>query len=209
MSCCDGGCAPPSNHDRGQRTVLWAVLAINVLVFLGEFGTGLWAGSTALQSDSLDSLGDAIIYGVSLAVVGASLRARSRAALLKGWVQLLFAAFVLVEVARAVTHGAHPITQLMVAAAALAFVANGTCMGLLSRFRDHDLNMRSVWLCSRNDVISNAAVLVTAGLINVTGWGWLDPLFGGGVALLFTVTGIKVIRASQQELARLAGPSGA
>ena len=180
--------------------MLWTVLVINVLIFLGEFGSGWWGHSTALQSDSLDSLGDAIVYGVSLIVVGGSLRARSGAALLKGVVQLAFAGLILVEVVHKWVDGSAPIPTIMAWAAGLALVANGACLLLLSPFRSHDLNMRSVWLCSRNDVVGNAAVLLTTGLIALTHAFWLDWVLGGAVALLFAVTGVRIVAAALRDL---------
>jgi Co/Zn/Cd efflux system component len=200
MSCCD--CKPdrPIANDDAQRRVLWAVLLINILIFVGEFGAGVWGRSTALQSDSLDSLGDAIVYGVSLMVIGGTFRARAGAALLKGVVQLAFAAAILAEVVHKVLTGASPVPAVMAWAAAAALLANGSCMLLLAPYRAQDLNMRSVWLCSRNDVVSNLAVLLTTALLAVTHWAWLDLVFGGAVALLFAVTGAQVVAAATRDL---------
>ena len=200
MPCCDCDHPAPPAHEHRQRRVLWTVLVINVLIFLGEFGSGWWGHSTALQSDSLDSLGDAIVYGVSLIVVGGSLRARSGAALLKGVVQLAFAGLILVEVVHKWVDGSAPIPTIMAWAAGLALVANGACLLLLSPFRSHDLNMRSVWLCSRNDVVGNAAVLLTTGLIALTHAFWLDWVLGGAVALLFAVPGVRIVAAALRDL---------
>jgi Co/Zn/Cd efflux system component len=175
---------------------LWVVLAINVAIFLGEFGAGVWANSTALQGDSLDSLGDALVYGLSLVVLGRSLRARAGATLVKGGIQLVFAGAVLAEVGRKLIVGAEPLPAIMAVAASVALIANLICLALLTRFRRHDINMRSVWLCSRNDVIGNASVLLTTTLIAWTGWRWLDLVFGAGMALLFVRTGINVLSAA-------------
>ncbi|MGN2246084.1 cation transporter [Frateuria sp. GZRR35] len=169
------------------------MLAINIFIFLAEFGAGVWADSTALQGDSLDSLGDALVYGLSLMVLGRSLRARAGAALAKGGTQLVFAGAVLAEVARKLIVGAAPLPSVMAVAASVALIANVTCLALLTRFRRDDINMRSVWLCSRNDVIGNAGVLLTTALIAWTGWRWLDLIFGAGLALLFLRTGIEVL----------------
>ncbi|WP_448098131.1 cation transporter [Luteibacter yeojuensis] len=200
MPCCDCESTGESlARSRAQRRVLWTVLGINVAIFVGEFGAGVWADSTALQGDSLDSLGDALVYAVSLVVVGRSLRSRAGAALMKGFVQLLFAGLVLAEVIHKLIVGLAPLPGVMAVAASLALLGNGACLALLTRFRSHDINMRSVWLCSRNDVIGNAGVLVTTGLIAWTRWPWLDLLFGGALALLFARTGVHVVSAAWQE----------
>jgi Co/Zn/Cd efflux system component len=194
MPCCE--CESTGQalvQSKVQRRVLWAVLAINIFIFLAEFGAGVWADSTALQGDSLDSLGDALVYGLSLMVLGRSLRARAGAALAKGGTQLVFAGAVLAEVARKLIVGAAPLPSVMAVAASVALIANVTCLALLTRFRRDDINMRSVWLCSRNDVIGNAGVLLTTALIAWTGWRWLDLIFGAGLALLFLRTGIEVL----------------
>jgi Co/Zn/Cd efflux system component len=194
MGCCDcGGTAETLAKQAAQRRVLWLVLAINLLIFGGEFGAGIWAASTSLQGDSLDSLGDALVYGLSLLVVGRSLRARSGAALSKGTLQALFALAVLLEVLHKALAGSMPVAQIMLVAAALAMLGNLACLWLLTRWRGDAINMRSVWLCSRNDVIGNAGVLLTAGLILLTGWRWLDLLFGGLMALLFARTAWTVM----------------
>lgn len=197
MACCD--CESTGEalaRSRAQRRVLWGVLVINVIIFVGEFGAGLWANSTALQGDSLDSLGDALVYAVSLLVVGRTLRLRAGAALLKGTVQILFAGLVLAEVAHTILIGPAPLPVVMAVAASVALLANGVCLLLLTRFRTHDINMRSVWLCSRNDVISNAGVLVTTGVIAMTHWFWLDLAFGAALAILFARTGLQVLKAA-------------
>lgn len=210
MTCCD--CESTGQtlaQSAARRRVLWLVLAINVAIFLGEFGAGFWADSTALQGDSLDSLGDALVYGLSLVVLASSLRARAGAALFKGGIQLVFAGAVLAEVVRKLIVGAEPLPTVMAIAAGAALIANVACLALLTRFRGDDINMRSVWLCSRNDVIGNAGVLVTTALIAWTGWQWLDLAFGAGLALLFLRTGIQVTcEAWPQFRARLSG-SGA
>lgn len=197
MACCN--CESTGEalaRSAAQRRILWIVLAINVVIFLGEFGAGFWADSTALQGDSLDSLGDALVYGLSLVVIGRSLRARAGAALVKGGIQLAFAAAVLVEVVHKLIVGAAPLPAVMAIAAGVALMANATCLLLLTRFRSDDVNMRSVWLCSRNDVIGNLGVLLTTALIAWTGWAWLDLVFGALLALLFVRTGAEVLTSA-------------
>src|SRR5512139_1005905 len=153
------GCGATAEHlaavaDFEQRRVLWIVLVINAALFVGEYAAGWWAGSTALQADSLDSLGDAGVYALSLFVVGRSLRWRAGAGVVKGVIQGLFGLAVLTEVGRKAFLGAAPEAPIMAVAASIALVANLACFFLLTRFRDQDINLRSVWLCSRNDVFS-------------------------------------------------------
>ena len=186
--------------DREQRRVLVIVLAINVALFIGEFGAGWWAGSTALQADSLDSLGDAGVYALSLLVVGRSLRWRAGAGAVKGVIQGLFGFAVLAEVVRKAFFGATPDAPIMAVAAAVALVGNATCFLLLTRFRHQDINLRSVWLCSRNDLFSNAGVIVAAGAVAWLGQGWPDLVVGALVALLFLHTSFEVLRVAIRQL---------
>jgi len=186
--------------NREQQRVLVIVLAINALLFVGEFGAGWWAGSTALQADSLDSLGDASVYALSLYVVARSLRWRAGAAVVKGVIQGLFGLMVLAEVARKAVFGAVPDAPIMAVVAAIAFAANLTCFVLLTRFRHRDINLRSVWLCSRNDLVNNLGVIAAAGAVAWLGQGWPDLLVGALVALLFLHTSFEVLRTAIRQL---------
>lgn len=191
--CC--GCNEAAARLTSQRRVLWMVLAINTVAFLAEFAAGWWAGSIAVQADSLDSLGDASVYAVSLLVLRRSERARAWAAALKGAVQLLFGFMVLAEVAhKLIANSVAPIAPIMAIAAGGALIANIACFVLLMRHRGDDLNMRSVWLCSRNDVIGNAGTLIVAGVVALTGSRWPDIAFGIALALLFLHTSWQVLR---------------
>ncbi|KFL37879.1 cation transporter [Arenimonas donghaensis] len=181
-------------QDATRRRVLWTVLVINAALFIGEFTAGWWADSSALQADSLDSLGDAGVYALSLAVVGGSLRRRNGAAVAKGLLQGLFGLVVLAEVGRRLLFGAEPLAPLMAGAAAIALLANLACFRLLMRFRGEDLNMRSVWLCSRNDLASNAGVIGAAGIVALTGSAWPDIVIGTLIAMLFLHTSWQVLR---------------
>ena len=192
--CQETACALTASRDSARRRVLWTVLAINLVLFVGEFGAGWWGDSSALQADSLDSLGDALVYAMSLWAVGRSLRQRSHVVLLKGGIQALFGIGVLLEVIRRAWLGAEPLAPVMAWAAGLALVGNLVCFRLLTRFRSDDMNMRSVWLCSRNDLINNSGVLVAAGLVALTGSRWPDLVVGAGVAVLFLWTACSVLR---------------
>ena len=202
-SCCN--CGETAEHlsasaNRDQQRVLRIVLGINAALFVGEYAAGWWAGSTALQADSLDSLGDAGVYALSLYVVGRSLGWRAGAALVKGLIQGLFGLAVLAEVVRRAVLGAEPDAPIMAVVAAIALAANLTCFLLLTRFRDQDINLRSVWLCSRNDVFSNIGVIAAAGAVAWLGQGWPDLLIGGLIALLFLHTSFDVLRTSIRQL---------
>lgn len=195
------GCDDTANtlcraQDAARRRVLWTVLAINLALFAGEFTAGWWADSSALQADSLDSLGDAGVYLLSLAVIAGSARQRAGAALVKGAIQGAFGLAVLIEVARRAWFGAEPLAPVMALAASVALVGNLVCFGLLSRFRTDDLNMRSVWLCSRNDLVNNIGVIAAAALVAWTGTAWPDLVVGLMVAALFLSTSWQVVRAA-------------
>lgn len=188
-----------ANTDRARRRVLWTVLAINLLLFVGEFGAGWWADSSALQADSLDSLGDALVYILSLWVIGGTLRHRTKAVFLKGGIQALFGVAVLVEVVRRAWFGAEPIASVMAIAAAIALVGNLVCFGLLTRFRSDDMNMRSVWLCSRNDLVNNVGVIAAAGLVAWWHNPWPDLVIGTLVGLLFLRTAATVLSGAWKD----------
>ena len=191
--CNETASALSANTDHARRRVLWIVLIINVILFVGEFTVGWWADSSALQADSLDSLGDASVYVLSLLVVGGTLRQRTKAVFLKGAIQALFGVGVLMEVVRSAWLGAEPRAAYMAIAAAVALVANLTCFALLTRFRSDDMNMRSVWLCSRNDIVNNAGVIIAAMLVAWWQSPWPDLVVGTLVALLFLRTAWTVL----------------
>jgi len=187
-----------SRHGR----VLGAVLAINALMFIVEFVAGVVAHSSALLADSLDMLGDSFVYGFSLFVVHRSLTWKARAALLKGGIMALFGVAILVEVAFKLQSAAPPEVPTMAAIGLLALAANALCFVLLWRHRADDINFRSTWLCSRNDLIANVAVLAAAALVAWSGSGWPDILVGLGIAILFLRTAAGVLRESFAELGR-------
>lgn len=180
--------------DQSLRRVLVVVLIINLLLFTGEFSVGAWIHSSGLQADALDSLGDASVYALSLFVVGRSLRWRAGAALFKGAIQAAFGVLVLVEVVRRWLGDVTPIAPIMAAAATVALVANLSCFVLLSRYRDRDINLRSAWLCSRNDLVNNAGVIMAAGLVAWTQSPVPDALIGALIAALFLHTSFSVLR---------------
>ena len=185
-----------------QWRILAIVLAVNLVMFCVEFGAGLLSGSTALLADSLDMLGDSLVYGFSLFVLHRSLTWRARAALAKGLIMATFGVGVLLEAAFRLRAGVPPLVPTMAAIGTLAFLANAFCFSLLWRHRADDINLRSTWLCSRNDLIANAAVLGAAVLVAWSESLWPDLIVGAGIAVLFARTAASVLRESLAELGR-------
>ena len=198
-SCQATATACATSSDRALRRVLWIVMALNAALFVAEFSVGLWAHSSALMADSLDALGDAGIYLLTLVVLTGSVRARAGASLLKGALQGAFGLFVIIEVVRRAISGETPDAGLMTVMSLVALTVNVTAFALLTRFRNEDLNLRSVWLCSRNDLANNLGVLAAAGLVAWTGTRWPDLVVGLLVATLFLQTSFTVLRASWRE----------
>ena len=182
--------------DARRRRVLWAVLVINSAMFVGEFTAGWLAGSVALQADSLDALGDVLVYAFSLAVVGHSLIWKSYAGLSKGIIMVLFAGVVLVQLALKLASAAPPSPPVVSGTAVAALFANAVCLALLTRHRDDDINMRSTWICSRNDIVANLSVILSAGAVALTGSAWPDLLVSAGIVALFLSSASGVIRGS-------------
>jgi len=202
----DSCCAPPPlkldphRGDAGYRRVLWIVLAINAIMFLIEIGAGLAAGSASLQADALDFLGDAANYAISLIVVGMALRYRASAALAKGVTMGALGLWVIATVVWHAIHGTLPNAMTMGAVGFLALAANAACTGLLWRYRAGDANMRSAWICSRNDVLGNLAVLLAALGVFGTGTGWPDIIVATIMAALAFQGAVVVARQSLNEL---------
>ena len=187
-------------RDAALRRVLWAVMAVNAMMFVVEGTAGLLSGSMALQADSMDFLGDSLTYAVSLFVVGRSMTWRAGAGLGKGLAMGAFgAAILVVTMMRAFEPGA-PEAAAMGAFGLLALVANVGCAVVLFRFRGGDSNMRSVWLCTRNDAVNNLAVLAAAGAVFITASRWPDLLVGFGLALLELTAAWQIIRQATGEL---------
>lgn len=181
------------------RRVLQVVLAINLTMFVVELGAGIFARSTALIADSVDMLGDALVYILSLYALDRGLRWRAGAALIKGGVIAVFGAGVAVEVIVKLATGVTPLAGTMVLFGTIALAANLTCLTLLYRFRNRDVNMSSTFECSRNDVIANFGVLLAAAGVHLFGAGWPDILVGATVAVLFMRSAIRIIAAAYPE----------
>ncbi len=200
--CCDADDdALVALRDR-QGAVLWIVLGINAVLFVVEFGVGWWARSTALLADSLDMLGDAFVYAFSLWVLHRGARWRARAALAKGVVQLVFGLVVLSQAMWRALDGTPPAADAMALMGLVALAGNTWSFALLWRHRTDDINMTSTWLCSRNDLIANLAVLVAAAAVWQLESVWPDVIVGVAIAVLFLRTARDVIRNARNELAR-------
>lgn len=199
-SCCET--KAEEIHDlRGEhRKSLIVVLVINAVLFVVEGAAGLLANSTALLADSLDMLGDSLVYGFSLYVLWRSAEWKAKAALLKGAIMAVFGAGVLLEVIYKTIWGAVPDAGTMGIIGALVLLGNGICFLLLYRHRSDDLNMRSTWLCSRNDIIANLSVLVAAIGVKVFDASWPDIVVGAAIAALFLRSSFTVLRESFLEL---------
>ena len=182
------------------RKILWAALIINLAMFGVEIGAGFKSGSTSLLADAIDFFGDAANYGVSLAVLSAGVVLRARAALLKGVCMMAFGLFVLARAAWMYDQGGTPEAFTMGGVALLALVANLAVAAMLYTYREGDANMRSVWLCSRNDAIGNVAVMVAALGVLSTGSAWPDLLVAAGMAALALMGGWSVIRQATGEI---------
>lgn len=181
-------------QERAQRRVLIAVLVINALMFVVEFSAGVIAHSTALKADAVDMLGDALVYVLSLYVIGRGPKWEAGAALFKGGVILLLFCVIVVEVVRKLINGVPPSSGMMLGFGALALVANLVCLGLLWRFRALNVNMSSTFECSRNDVAANIGVMAAAGGVALFNSPWPDIMIGGIIALIFLRSAIRVIR---------------
>ena len=201
--CHDDGCgcedARFDGLSRDYKRRLWIVIAINGSMFLIETVGGHLAGSMALQADALDFLGDTFTYGISLAVIGMPLATRAAAAFAKGLSLFLMGLWVGGSTLYNVFVLALPVASLMSGIAITALAANMASVLLLMRYKDGDSNVRSVWLCSRNDAIGNAAVIVTAGLVWLLSSPWPDLVVAIVMAGLFLNSAQQILRHSTAE----------
>jgi Co/Zn/Cd efflux system component len=174
-------------------------------MFLIEFAAGLLANSTSLLADSVDMLGDAIVYGFSLYVVARGAQWQARAALLKGAIMACFGGGLLAQVALKLALGLTPSVEVMGAVGFLALVANLVCLVLLWGRRADDINMRSAWICSRNDVVGNAGVLLAATAVAVTASAWPDIVIGLLMGTVFAGSALRIIRDARHQLGSVMG----
>jgi len=197
--CCEGGCELNALQER-QRTTLKLVLAINAVMFFVIVAAALYAGSVSLMSDSLDNLGDAITYALSIYAVAKGTRIKARVAMFKGMLILFAALAVAGQIIYKVMHPAVPLFEAMSAFSLLGLAANGICLYLLWRHRNEDINMSSVWECSRNDIASNLAVLAAALGVWATGSGWPDLFVAFCLVMLLLRSAVRIITAARREL---------
>jgi Co/Zn/Cd efflux system component len=205
--CCSHDLGSERMRDASYRRVLVAVLVINAAMFAVEIGAGLAAGSASLQADALDFLGDAAGYAISLFVIGKALRYRASAALLKGASMGAFGLWVLAVIAWHAWHGTLPNAFTMGAIGIAALIANAASFALLWAFRAGDANMRSAWICTRNDVLGNLAVLLAALGVFGSGAGWPDMVVAAIMAALALQGAVLVIRQALGELRSIRAPA--
>jgi len=197
---CGHGCTPDGAVVGAYRKVLWVVLALNFGMFVIESAAGWAANSVSLQADSLDFLSDSAAYLISLIVASRSVRWRAGAALLKGAAMGVFGAWVLGMTVYRLLHPELPGAVVMGSVGVMALVANVVSALLLMRFRDGDSNMRSVWLCSRNDALANLAVMIAASGVFAAQHNWPDLVVGAGIAALALTGSWQVVRHALSDL---------
>jgi len=198
VHCCSAPAAP--TVDPRYRRALWVALFVNAGMFVAELVASWSSGSVALLADSIDFFADAANYALSLAVVGMALSVRSRAAMFKAGCMAAFGVFVLGKAAWNLQAGVPPEAVTMGAVGFAALVANLSVALMLYRFRSGDANMRSVWICSRNDAIGNVAVMLAALGVFGTGSAWPDLLVAAVMAVLALTGGAAVLRQARVEL---------
>lgn len=201
--CCDNGCSLDPLHER-QRGTLRIVLGINAVMFLVIVAAAFYGKSTALLADSLDNLGDALTYGLSLYAVSRGAAVKARVALFKGALIFLAAAVVAAQIVYRLFVPSVPLFEIMGIFSLVGLAANSLCLLLLWRHRHEDVNMSSVWECSRNDVAANLSVLVAAGAVWFVGSGWPDILVAAGLVWLLMRSAMRVISSARVAL-RAAG----
>lgn len=199
MAGCCGHDAKFDGVSDDYKRRLWIVIALNAIMFFVEMTAGHLAKSQALQADALDFAGDALTYGLSLAVIGASIKVRTNAALAKGISLFLMGAWVLGSTVYRVFYVGVPTAEIMGLVGFLALVTNLVSVLLLVRYKDGDANVRSVWLCSRNDAIGNVAVMFAALGVWGTATGWPDLIVATIMAGLFLSSAYQIVRQALAE----------
>ncbi len=206
--CCAGKSGKTALNDPKWRRVLWIALFINAAMFGVEIVAGVAADSRALQADALDFLGDAANYAISLGVAGMMLAWRARAALLKAATMLAFGLWVFASAVWGFINGSAPHAETMGLIGTLALVSNVAVALMLYRYRTGDANMRSVWVCSRNDAIGNLAVLAAAVGVFGTGQGWPDLAVAAIMAMLAIWGSLDVFGHARRDLCIAASEAG-
>ncbi|MEM7716860.1 MAG: cation transporter [Cyanobacteria bacterium P01_A01_bin.68] len=198
--CCQHKAKELEKLQKRQAKILWIILVINAVMFVVEFSGGIKAASLSLTGDSLDMLGDALVYGCSLYVIQKGKKAQARSAILKGGIMFITAIAVFARATYQLFAQTVPTVGLMSEIGLLALLANLICFLLLIRHRNDNINMSSVWLCSRNDIIANTSVLLTAGLVFLTGSFLPDFILGLLLTVVFAQSAGKVLTQARAEL---------
>ena len=197
------GCCPEIEEELAhgtKRKILWTVLVLNLIMFFVEGITGWMAQSNALMADALDMLGDAVVYGFSLFAIQLDPIWRTRSGILKATIMSVFAFSILGSAIYRVYHHVVPIPSAMGIVGSIALAVNLLCAYLLLRFRKDDINMRSAWLCSRNDVLANLGVLAAAGGVAWTGSHWPDLAVGVIISVMILQSSFGIFKDARLEL---------
>ena len=198
--CCENKSCAVEALKVNQSKTLKIVLAINVFLFLIVFSSGWIAQSTGLMSESLDDLGDAITYALSLFVIYKSNQAKAKVALFKGLLILTGALFVLFQVVQHILNQSVPVFEIMSVVGFIALLGNTACLFLLTKHKDQDINMSSVWECSKNDMTNNVAVIIASGLVWYSNTGWSDTLIGLVLSIFLLKSSYRVIMSASKEI---------
>ncbi len=190
-------------ESRQQHKVLVTLLAINASMFVIELVTGVLAESTGLIADSLDMLADAVVYGIGLYAVGRAASAKISAAFMSGYFQMALALIVALDVARRALFGSEPEPSYMVLVGLVALAANVVCLSLIARHRDGGVHMRASWIFSKNDVIANVGVIVSGGLVYITGLRWPDLAVGIAITYIIFRGALTIITDARNERSRV------
>lgn len=198
--CCENKSCALEAMKVKQSKVLKLVLLINVFLFCMTAFYGWAANSTGLMSESIDDFGDAVTYALSLYVIYKSNRMKARVAFIKGCLILAGALFVLTQVVRHLIDNTVPVFETMGMVAFIAMLLNLTCFLLLTKYREQDINMSSVWECSRNDILNNISIILASVLVWLTNLGWADIAVGMALSLLLLKSSFKVLKSSFAQL---------
>jgi len=186
-------CCAAEAKNASEIKLLWFVLILNFSMFIVEFIAGWFADSSGLLADSLDMLADAAVYSLSLYAIGKSLLYKGRAALANGYLQLSLGLLVLLDVARRIWLGSEPQSELMFSIGVIALIVNIICFGLLYQFRKGDVNLKASWICSRNDMLANIGILISAVLVGRLDAAWPDWAIGSVIAIIVIHSSIVII----------------
>lgn len=200
MACCEHHIDEDELKVSKFRMVLWVVLAINLVMFVVEFGTAFFAQSVSLQADALDFMADAMTYGVTLLVLGSSLKVRATVAMLKGISMGVLGLWIFARTYVNAQDAIIPLASVMGTIGFVALIANVVSALLLYKFRSGDSNTRSIWLCSRNDAIGNVAIMIAASGVFAMNSGWPDFIVAVLMATLSLVASVQIIKQASAEL---------